>query len=63
MGISLVVQWLRLSTSTARGVVSILGQGTRILHAAWCGKKKKKNAVHVSEQKMADGNSSKKGIV
>ena len=25
--------------------------------------KKKKNAVHVSEQKMADGNSSKKGIV
>ena len=26
-------------------------------------KKKKKNAVHVSEQKMADGNSSKKGIV
>ena len=57
MGISLGVQWLRLSTSTARGVGSILGQGIRILHAAQCGKKKKKNSVDVNEKKMADGNS------
>ena len=26
-------------------------------------KKRKKNSFHVNEQKMADGNSSKKGIV
>ena len=32
-GTSLVVQWLRLPTSNAGNVGSILGQGTKILHA------------------------------
>ena len=40
-GTSLVVQWLRLYTSTVRSAGSILGQGTKILHAAWPGKKEK----------------------
>ena len=30
---SLVVQWLRLCASNARGTGSIPGQGTKILHA------------------------------
>ena len=38
---SVVNQWLRLHTSNAGGVGSIPGQGTRIPHAAWHGKKKK----------------------
>ena len=38
-GTSLVVQWLRLCTSTARGMGSIPGWGAKILHAAWLGKK------------------------
>ena len=44
-GISLVVQWLRLRAPTAGGMGSIPGWGTKILHAACCGQKKKKNAV------------------
>ena len=32
------VQWLRLCASNARGLGSILGQGTKILHAVWCDK-------------------------
>ena len=32
-GTSLVVQWLRLRASTAGGMGSIPGQGTKILHA------------------------------
>ena len=36
-GISLVVQWLGLHTSTAGDTGSIPGQGTKILHAALCG--------------------------
>ena len=32
-GTSLVVQWLRLCTSTAEGTVSIPGWGTKIPHA------------------------------
>ena len=32
---SLVVQWLRLQASTAGGMGSIPGQGTKIPHAAW----------------------------
>ena len=39
-GTSLVVQWLRLHVSNAGDVGSILGQGTRIPHLAWCAKKK-----------------------
>ena len=38
----MVVQWLRLHTFNARGVGSLRGQGIKIPHAAWCGKKKKK---------------------
>ena len=34
IGSSLAVQWLRLHASTAGGVGSIPGQGTKILHAA-----------------------------
>ena len=33
-GTSLVVQWLRLSVSTAGGAASIPGLGTKIPHAA-----------------------------
>ena len=41
-GTSLVVQWLRLCVSNARGVGLIPGQGTKIPHAIQCGQKKKK---------------------
>ena len=41
-GTYLVVQWLRLPASTAGGTGLIPGQGTKILHAAWRGQKKKK---------------------
>ena len=36
-----MVQWLRLSTSSGRGMGSIPGQGTKIPHATWHSKKKK----------------------
>ena len=44
-GTSLVVQWLRFCASIVGGVGSILGWGTKIPRAAWCGQKikKKKN--------------------
>ena len=42
LGIPLAVQWLRLHTSTAGCAGSIPGQGAKIPHAAWRGKKKKK---------------------
>ena len=42
LGIPLVVQWLGLCTFTAGGVGSIPGRGTKILHAVWHSKKKKK---------------------
>ena len=35
---SLVVQWLGLCASTAGGMGSILGQGTKILQAVGCSK-------------------------
>ena len=41
-GSSLVVQWLRCHTFTAKVPGSILGQGTRIPQAMWCSQKKKK---------------------
>ena len=41
-GTSLAVQWLRFCTSTAEGVGSIPGQGSKILHVSQHGKKKKK---------------------
>ena len=37
----LMVQWLRLYTSSARGADLIAGWGTKIPHAAWCSQKKK----------------------
>ena len=35
IGTSLAVQWLRLCTSTKKGVGSIPGLGTKIPHVAW----------------------------
>ena len=48
IGMSLVVQWLRLHTPNAGGMGSITGWGTKVLHAPWLGqkKKKKKNRNH-----------------
>ena len=42
VGPSLVVQWLRLLTSTAGGVGSILGWEAKIPHALWYVKKKER---------------------
>ena len=42
-----VVQWLRLHASTAGGVGSIPGQGTKILHTVQHGQKKKKKGMVV----------------
>ena len=39
-GTSLVVQWLGLYASTARGTGLIPGQGTKIPQATWHGQKK-----------------------
>ena len=39
---SLVVQWLRLHGSTARGMGSIPGWGTKLSHARQCSQKKRK---------------------
>ena len=45
-GTSLVVQWLELHTSTAGGMGSIPGQGTKILQAAQLAKGEK-NVKHM----------------
>ena len=42
IGSSLAVQWLVLHASTAGGTGLIPGQGTKIPHAMWQKKKKKK---------------------
>ena len=42
-GTSFVVKWLGLCTFIAGGTGSIPGQGTKILHAEWCGQKNKKH--------------------
>ena len=34
------MQWLGLRTTTAEGLGSTPGQGTKISQAVWCGKKK-----------------------
>ena len=47
LGTSLVVQGLRLCASTARGMGSSPGWGTKILHAAWSSQKKKKKTFVV----------------
>ena len=38
-GTFLLVQWVRLHVATARSMGLIPGQGTKIPHAAQCGKK------------------------
>ena len=43
LGISLVVQWLRLCTCTAGGTGLTPGWGTKILYATWWGRKILKN--------------------
>ena len=40
---TLVVQWLRLHVSNARGMGSIPGQGTKITHTPWWGQENLKN--------------------
>ena len=44
-GTPLEVQWLGLCASTAGGTGSIPGRKTKIPHAAWCGRKKKKKQI------------------
>ena len=39
-GTPLVVQWLRLYTSTVGDIGLIPGQGTKLLHAVQCSQKK-----------------------
>ena len=46
-GTPLAVQWLRLPASTAGGTGVIPGRGTKILHATWWHKKKKKSILRV----------------
>ena len=41
LGAPLEAQWLRLPTSTAGGLGSFPGRGTKIPHATQCGKKLK----------------------
>ena len=43
LGTSLAVQWLRLCTSNAGGIVSIPGQGTKIPHVTWHGQNNNNN--------------------
>ena len=47
-GTALVVQWLRLRASTAGGMGSIPGQGTKNLHAARHSQNKKQKTKHDS---------------
>jgi len=51
-GTSLVAQWLRLHVSTAGGLDSIPGQGTKIPHAlqVWPKKKKKSMSTDINQQ-------------
>ena len=52
-GTSLVVQWLRLHTSSAVGLGSIPGQGTKILHITRHGAPPpKKSLLYLSEEKQ-----------
>ena len=38
--------WLGLHASTGRGVGSVPGRGTKILHGTWCGPKNRKYKLH-----------------
>ena len=60
MGTSLVVQWLVQHTTTAGGMGSIPGLGTKILHATCVGKKKKVNCILFAEfEEDVEGRKSK----
>ena len=49
-GTLLAVQWLRLHASTAGGTGSTPGWETKIQHASWYGKKKKKKVLTIKEK-------------
>ena len=51
-GSSLVVQWLRLCSSTAEGADWIPGQRTKILHGSQCGQKIKRKIKKKSLRKF-----------
>lgn len=44
---ALGVHWLRLCTSIAKGTGSVSGQGTKILHATWCGQENKEQIAQI----------------
>ena len=50
---SLAVQWLSLHASTAGGMGSIPGGGTKIPDATWCGQKKKKRTLDHSRYNVS----------
>lgn len=50
-----MIQWLELHSFTAEDLGSIPGQGTRILQAAGCGQKKKRN-LHVQQEGIGSTN-------
>ena len=49
-----MVQWLRLYISTAGGMDSIPGRGTKILRSAWHGQKKKKKIKSIGGESDFD---------
>ena len=52
-GSSLVVRWLRLCVSIARGLGLIPGWGTKIMHVSWCSHKIKKNKQQQQQTQQA----------
>ena len=52
-----MVQWLRLNTSTAGGIGSIPGWGTKIPHALWVQTKEKKKCLSDDPPKKDFGES------
>ena len=51
LGTSLMVQWLRLQTSTAGGMDSIPGQGIKIPHACAVQPQKKRKKGYIKKKK------------
>ena len=49
-----MVQWLRLHASTAGGTGSIPGWGTKIPHAAQCGKREREGKKKKERKKKAE---------
>ena len=54
MGTFLVVQWLAVRTSEARGTGSLPGQGTKIPHAMWYGQENEKKKKKKLKEMMLD---------